>query len=38
VAEITWLNPEQVVFHQAFDNLTPDEVYYDLPHIIAEAA
>jgi putative transposase len=25
-------------FHQALDNLTPDEVYYDLPHPIAEAA
>jgi putative transposase len=25
-------------FHQALDNLTPDEVYYDLPHSIAEAA
>mgnify|MGYP000228783655 FL=1 len=25
-------------FHQALDNLTPDEVYYDLPHPFAEAA
>ena len=24
--------------HQALDNLTPDEVYYDLPHPFAEAA
>jgi putative transposase len=24
--------------HQALDNLTPDEVYYDLPHPLAEAA
>ncbi len=24
--------------HQALDNLTPDEVYYDLPHPYAEAA
>jgi transposase InsO family protein len=24
--------------HQAFDNLTPDEVYYGLPHPFAEAA
>ncbi len=25
-------------FHQALDNLTPDEVYYNLPHPLAEAA
>jgi len=25
-------------FHQSLDNLTPDEVYYDLPHPFAEAA
>jgi putative transposase len=25
-------------FHQALDNLTPDEVYYGLPHPFAEAA
>ena len=25
-------------FHQALDNLTPDEVYYDHPHPVAEAA
>jgi len=25
-------------FHQALDNLTPDEVYFDLPHPFAEAA
>jgi putative transposase len=25
-------------FHQALDSLTPDEVYYDLPHPFAEAA
>jgi putative transposase len=25
-------------FHQALDNLTPDEVYYDLPYPFAEAA
>ena len=25
-------------FHQALDNLTPDEVYYNLPHPFAEAA
>ena len=25
-------------FHQALDNLTPDEVYYDLPHPFREAA
>ena len=25
-------------FHQGLDNLTPDEVYYDLPHPFAEAA
>jgi putative transposase len=25
-------------FHQALDNLTPDEVYYDLSHPFAEAA
>ena len=25
-------------FHQALDNLTPDEVYYDLAHPFAEAA
>jgi putative transposase len=24
--------------HQALDNLTPDEVYYDLPHPLAMAA
>jgi putative transposase len=24
--------------HQALDNLTPNEVYYDLPHPFAEAA
>jgi putative transposase len=24
--------------HQALDNLTPDEVYFDLPHPFAEAA
>jgi len=24
--------------HQALDNLTPDEVYYNLPHLFAEAA
>jgi putative transposase len=23
--------------HQALDNLTPDEVYYNLPHPFAEA-
>jgi putative transposase len=25
-------------FHQSLDNLTPDEVYYDLPHPFVEAA
>ena len=25
-------------FHQSLDNLTPDEVYYDLPHLFVEAA
>ena len=25
-------------FHQSLDNRTPDEVYYDLPHPLAEAA
>jgi putative transposase len=25
-------------FHQALDNWTPDEVYYDFPHPLAEAA
>ena len=25
-------------FHQSLDNLTPDEVYYGLPHPFAEAA
>ena len=25
-------------FHQTLDNLTPDEVYYGLPHPFAEAA
>ena len=24
--------------HQALDNLTPDEVYFDLPHPFSEAA
>jgi putative transposase len=28
----------KVRFHQALDNLTPDEVYYGLPHPFAEAA
>jgi putative transposase len=25
-------------FHQSLDNATPDEVYFDLPHPLAEAA
>jgi putative transposase len=34
-----WFNHyNQERSHQALDNLTPDEVYYDLPHPFAEAA
>jgi putative transposase len=33
---IAFYNQER--FHQALDNLTPDEVYYDLPHPLAMAA
>jgi putative transposase len=29
---------KQERFHQGLDNLTPDEVYYDLPHPFVEAA
>jgi len=33
---IAFYNEER--FHQALDNLAPDEVYYDLPHPLAMAA
>jgi len=33
---VAFYNQER--FHQALDNLTPDEVYYDLPHPLAMAA